>query len=149
MDTRRISEEYTEIGLRLIETLPEFAPIRNSGITVVFLASEHEKRKGTHWVYGECSKIQEKHKWAIPCDFTVTIFEPNVKRFNERQMEALIYHELLHIEVDETTKKYRTVPHDLEDFKAVIRKYGIDWSEPGGDVDVREEVKGGDAGTEP
>lgn len=48
-------------------------------------------------------------------------------------MEALIYHELLHIGID--GEKYSVIPHDLEDFKAVIDRYGAHWS----DVKEKEE----------
>lgn len=127
MDIRHISEEYTEIGMRLLEERPELAEIRNAQVSVVFLASEHIKKKSGTLVYGQCEKIPEKYKWGIPCDFTVTLFEPNIAFLNAKQIEILIFHELLHIGVDEDSFFIR--PHDLEDFKVIIDKYGVNWSE--------------------
>jgi predicted SprT family Zn-dependent metalloprotease len=54
----------------------------------------------------------------------VTIFEPNVAEFSEEQMRILIFHELLH--VGEDGKSVR--PHDLEDFKVIINRFGTEWN---------------------
>lgn len=127
MDSRRISEEYTEIGRQLIEEMPELQELKLADVQIVYLASEHTKKSGGKLVFGQCEKIPEKYKWGIPCDFTITIFEPNIVGFNDEQLKILIFHELLHIGIEED--KFVIRPHDLEDFKVIIQKYGIDWSE--------------------
>ena len=128
MDTRRISEEYTEIGYRLIDTMPELADIKNADIQIMFLASEHEKKSSGKLVFGQCEKIADKYKWSIPCDFTITIFEPNVVCFSEKQLEILIFHELLHVGLTPDGKFY-VRPHDLEDFKVIVDRYGPRWAD--------------------
>ena len=128
MDVRRISDEYTEIGMRLIQERPELEEIKNAQVSVVFLASEHEKKQSGKVVYGQCEKVPEKYKWSIPCDFTITIFEPNVVFMNQKQLEILIFHELLHIGINED--KFFVAPHDLEDFKVIVKQYGPDWADP-------------------
>ena len=45
MDRRIISDDYTEIGHELIETEPELNELKESGLTIIFLASEDEKKK--------------------------------------------------------------------------------------------------------
>lgn len=46
-------------------------------------------------------------------------------RENPEKQEALLFHELCHLIADETGK-LSTVPHDVEEFYAVVAKYG-DW----------------------
>ena len=125
MDVRRISEEYTEIGHDLIENEPILSEIKNADVQIIFLASEHEKKHNGSKVYGQCEKVAEKYKWAVPCEFTITIFEPNVVDFSPEQLRILILHELLHVGV--VDDKFYIRNHDLEDFKYVIEKYGVDW----------------------
>jgi len=48
-----------------------------------------------------------------------------------RQLSILMEHELLHIGVEERQGKeprYFIRPHDYEDFKQIIDKYGTEWS---------------------
>jgi hypothetical protein len=131
MDTRTINEEYAKIGRELIETEEALVDIANSQATIIFLSSEHKKAGKGKVIHAECEKVSEKYKWGIPCDFTITVFEPNVEGFTEEQMRILLFHELLHIGIDfrdDGTEDYSIRPHDLEDFKLIIDRYGTDWS---------------------
>lgn len=129
MDTRRINEEYSKIAKELIETEDALMNIRNSNVQIIFLSSEHEKRTKQKIIYGQCERVQEKNKWAIPAEFTITIFEPNVIDFTDEQIRILLFHELLHvgIEFKDGYESYSIVPHDLEDFKLIIDRFGTDW----------------------
>ncbi len=131
MDKRSISEAYAKVGADLIETEPELEYIKDSIATIVYLESEHEKKSQGRVIYAQCERVPEKYKWAVPCDFTVTIFRPNVERFTDEQLKVLIFHELLHvgIRVDGNEEIYSIVPHDVEDFRTIIERFGIDWSE--------------------
>ena len=131
MDIRRVDERYAEIGMELIHTEPELKYIADSEVTIVYLASEHEKRINGRAVMGQCERIPEKYKWAVPCDFTITIFEPNIERLTDKQLRILIFHELLHIgiEKDGYEENYSIRPHDIEDFRAIIESYGLEWSD--------------------
>ena len=125
-DNRHISQEYTEVGERLIAELEELADIREAEITIVYLASTQAKKQKGKLVFGQCEKIADKYKWGIPADFTITVFEPNIEGFTPEQVEALIFHELLHVGVEDDRLFIR--PHDIEDFSAVLKKYGVDWA---------------------
>lgn len=129
MDTRRIDEHYAEIGADLIDSEPSLAYIKQSQATIVYLSSEAEKKQDGKFIYGQCEKVPEKYKWAVPCDFTVTLFEPNIERLTDEQIRILIFHELLHvgIETDGNEEKYSVVPHDIEDFREIIDRFGLDW----------------------
>ena len=127
MDRRKMSERYQEIAKDLIETRDELEDLREAEISIICLASSHAKKKGDKLVFGQCEKVSEKYKWGIPCDFTIPVFEPNVVGFTDDQLKILIYHELLHIGVDD--KRLFIKLHDLEDFKAIIDEFGTNWAE--------------------
>lgn len=127
MDSRTLNEEYQSIAQELIDTEPELAYIKESDVTIVCLSSEHEKKTKEKIIFGQCEKVAEKYKWGIPADFTITIFEPNVVDFSLDQLRILIFHELLHVGIDGETLYCR--PHDTEDFKTIITRFGVDWAQ--------------------
>ena len=131
MENRTLNDKYSEIGQKLIDTEPSLEYIRDSEATIIYLSSDQEKKKSGRAVCGECEKVPSKYKWAVPCDFTITVFEPNVERFTEEQMEILILHELLHvgIEKDGNEETYSIIPHDVEEFEDIIKRYGLHWND--------------------
>jgi hypothetical protein len=131
MDNRTINEHYAEIGMDLIQTEDALVDIANSQATIIYLSSEHKKVASGKKVLGQCEKVADKYKWGIPCDFTITVFEPNVEGMTEEQLRMLIFHELLHVGIEynaDGTETYSVRPHDLEDFKLIIDRFGTDWS---------------------
>lgn len=129
MDNRHTNREYQEIAQMLIDTMPELEHLRGIDANIILLSSEHEKKTRDRRVYGQCEKIPSKYKWSIPCEFTITLFEPNIVDFTDEQIRILIFHELLHIGVD--GDNYYIVHHDLEDFRTIIKRYGTDWDQIG------------------
>lgn len=131
MDNRIIREEYAEMAAKIIEEEPLLTDIANSKATIIYLGSDNPKTAKGKTVCGEAEKVQDKNKWAIPADFTITVFEPNTAGFTEDQMRILLFHELLHIGIEFTEdgqEKYSIRPHDYEDFKIIIDRFGTDWS---------------------
>ena len=131
MDNRTINEHYAEIGMDLIQTEDALIDIANSQATIIYLSSEHKKVASGKKVLGQCEKVADKYKWGIPCDFTITVFEPNAEGMTEEQLRMLIFHELLHVGIEynaDGTETYSVKPHDLEDFKLIIDRFGTDWS---------------------
>lgn len=132
MDNRTINEHYAEIGMDLIQTEESLEEIRNSDITIMYLSSDAKKMEKGNLVQGQCEKIADKYKWGIPCDMTITVFEPNIIGFTEEQIRTLIFHELLHVGIGcnrDNSESYFVKPHDLEDFKEIINRFGTDWNE--------------------
>lgn len=127
MDNRCMNEKYQEIAQELIDTRPELEALKFSDVTVILLDSDCEKKSKKKVVFGQCEKIADKYKWGIPCDFTITIFKPNVIGFTDDQIKILIFHELLHVGID--GDKMFINPHDLEDFKIIIDEFGSDWNQ--------------------
>ena len=131
MDKRTLNEHYSDIAKEIIETEEALIDIRNSSATIVYLSSEHKKKSGNKLVYGQCEKVADKYKWGIPADFTITVFEPNCEGMTEEQIKMLLFHELLHVGIEfnaDGSETYSIKPHDLEDFKLIIDRYGTDWS---------------------
>lgn len=131
MDNRTINERYAGIGMSLIQTEDALVDIANSQATIIYLSSEHKKVSFGKKILGQCEKVADKYKWGIPCDFTITVFEPNVEGMTEEQLRMLIFHELLHVGIEynaDGTETYSVKPHDLEDFKLIIDRFGTDWS---------------------
>lgn len=131
-DNRSMNEYYQQIAKELIDVRPELEAIRESDVQIVLLSSDHKAKSKGKPLLGQCEKIQNKYKWAIPADFTITVFEPNCEGMTDEQLSILIFHELLHVGVeldDNGELKYFTVPHDLEDFKAIVDEYGTSWAD--------------------
>ena len=130
-DNRTINEQYAAIGQRLIETEEILEQIRNSQATIVFLSSQHKKIESGKEVHAQCERIQDKYKWGLPADYTITVFEPNCRGFTQEQLEILIFHELLHIKIEykDGEEKYSIFAHDLEDFRYIIDRFGSHWDE--------------------
>lgn len=131
MDKRTLKPEFEAMAAELIQSKEPLRNIRQSNVKIAFLESEHELKKAGKLVLGQCEKIAEKYKWAIPYDFTVTLFAPNIERLTDGQIRIVLYHELLHVgvEFDGNEEIYSIVPHDIEDFREIIGTYGLDWSE--------------------
>ena len=130
MEIRTINSLYTTIAEDLIQSEPELKHIRESEAKIIYLASNARKKSKGKLVFGECEKVSDKYKWGIPCDFTITVFEPNAESFTPGQLRILLFHELLHVGIEKTLtgESYYIVPHDLEDFSAVVDRFGSDWN---------------------
>lgn len=131
MDLREPDSFYESIAKELIRNNDSFQPIRDSDVRIAYLVSDREKKENGKTVFAQCEKIPDRYKWSVPYDFMITVFEPNVDGLSRDQLRVLMEHELMHVGIDDSGdgEKYRVVPHDVEDFRAVIEKYGLDWSE--------------------
>ena len=129
-ETRTLSDRYAQLGQALVDTEPSLARVRESHATIVYLASDAATASRGRAVLGQCERVPDRWKWAVPADFCITVFEPNVAGMTDDQLSVLILHELLHVGVFENKdgdEVYRTVPHDLEDFREVVERFGMGW----------------------
>lgn len=136
METRGINKEYEAIAEDLIRTEQALAYIKNSNVRIAYLQSDQLKKNGQdRVVHGECEKVQAKNQWAINYDFTITLFYNNNLGMTPEQIRVLLFHELLHVGIEKQpdgTESYSIVKHDLEDFKYIVDRYGVNWNERGG-----------------
>lgn len=128
------SDLYTDMGNEIIRAFKEFQPIIDSNCRVAFMRSSISKQSGGKLVLGECKKLTgDIHKRFVPHDYLVIIYEPNTTEFSEKQIKALLWHELKHIRIERKSDewKFSIQPHDLEDFRELINKVGANWDEEG------------------
>lgn len=131
MEHRSINDNYKAIAEKLIEVEPELAYIKDSSVKIIYLESDLQKKNDKDKVVlGECEKVQAKNRWAIESDFTITLFEPNIMGMSEKQIEIVLFHELLHVGIGwgDSGEVYHVKKHDLEDFKYIIDRFGTDWA---------------------
>ena len=126
----RVSEECAELAAEVIREHPDLQWINTAGITIGFIETDKEKNSSVGPVLGECQLVQEIQKLFCPYDFLIVIYLPNITHLNRDQMKILLYHEMLHVDMSEKNGNpiYRVAPHDVQDFKAVIRQYGMQWA---------------------
>ena len=130
MENRFESERIAAIGRDLVANDPALAQLRASSARIGYLESDAERRRGGKAVLGECEKVPSKYRWAVPYDFTVTVFTENAWGFTDEQLRILVLHELLHvgIERDGNDERLYVRPHDFEDFDVIAERHGIEWS---------------------
>lgn len=129
--------EVRDIARQLIDAYPSrFGVIRNLRM-VYYWKRDGGKSEGKP-VYGKCVKVpplaralsvEEDADEKIPADFVIWLAADHINAalFSRFQLEALIYHELCHVDVSEKGKP-ALLPHDFEGFKSEILEYG-DWKE--------------------
>ncbi len=133
-DNRIINDKYREIAQELIDTEPELDYIKQSDVRIVYLSSDYKKVAKGRKVNGQCEKVKDSDKWAKDCDFTITVFEPNVVGWTDEKLRILLFHELLHVGVEQQldgTVKCSINEHDYvyEDFSIIVDRYGMEWAQ--------------------
>ena len=131
-EKREISNHYTAMATAWINNREELCHLKDA--TIVYLESDHRKKSKRRKVFGLCEKVQDKNKWAIPADFTITFYKPHMELLSEWQQEIVVYHELLHVNYKGDDKPIGTNPHDIEDFRQVIDMFGPHWDEEDADL---------------
>lgn len=129
-----ISKKYKAIAESVIDAEPELRWIREAGVQIGYLRSFKEKKSSGRPTLGECTKVNELYEPFCPYDFLITIYEPNTAGLTKQQLRILMFHELLHVGMEEKNGelKYKIIPHDVEDFYSILDRYGTRWSFPNG-----------------
>ena len=127
--------EYAEIGSRCIQKYPELINLRDNPCSIAYLGSSKKKSARGRCTYAECHKIPDKYKWMCSeaYDFMITVYEKNCEGMTDEQMEILIWHELMHIDVSELedgSVVYSIKDHDVQEFRAILELHGVDWALP-------------------
>lgn len=130
------------------ELIPLYHPhLQDARIEYVF--SSTVSKKGGKEVWGTMRKItsltaylggtkNEQDNGATGPFFVMTISKPVWEELDSTKKKALVDHELCHafVKLDEEGEaKLDIVPHDLEEFKAIVERYGL-WRD-----DVKDFVK--------
>ena len=128
-----IYKPYEDLMEKVIRNEKSLHWIMSADIRIGVLKSYKEKKKAGKLVFGECVKVNELYSPFCPYDFLIIIYEDNIRGLTDMQLYILMHHELLHVGMEEKNgePKYRTIPHDVEDFEEIIERYGLHWDRPG------------------
>lgn len=123
------SIEYKDMADMIIWEEEKLRWIKTMGVRISYVSCTKEKTNNGKLVLGECIKVEELQQVYCPYDFIIVIYEPNIIGMDLNQIRILLHHELLHIGYEDTKTgvKYKVVPHDIEEFREIIDKYGLDW----------------------
>lgn len=126
----RLSDDLAVLGEDLIRAEKSLRWIAQADIRIGFMVSDKEKKKGGKAVLGDCRLVPEPWSAFCPFDFLITVYLPNTMGMTDRQLQILLHHELLHVGMRERDGEpvYRVNPHDIEEFREIIDRYGIDWA---------------------
>ena len=132
IETVEQSEHYAVLAWQVFEEHRDVGWIPGAGISIGYLESDKPKKKNGRACFAECVKVKELYKPYCPHDFLIVVYGPNVVGMTVEQQKILLYHELLHVGMkdDGEEVKYIVNPHDVEDFRVIIDRYGIDWAKP-------------------
>ena len=127
------SIEYKKMAEELIKKIPELQWIKEDKVKIAYLESTQKKMSNRKIVYADCRKIDEWMQVFCKYDFVITVYSDNCMGLTENQMQIVMWHELLHVGIDGGTLNpiYIVNPHDIEDFRSITDRFGIDWNEPG------------------
>lgn len=130
-----VADEPKEVADRMISAgkLDGLSHLKRAVIAYLFTPQERVGRDGM----AAASRFQRKlHPIArVKYDFLIVFSSPIWHRLTAKQRSALVYHELLHCGSD-SEGKFRMEPHDLEEFSAVVKNFGI-WNERVGHMAVQ------------
>lgn len=119
--TFAVFEDAKKIAERLIAKGVEgTAVLKNARILYLSTSRDKVGRDGA----ANATKFAEWAKTLKDFDFVLQFSLPCWRRYTEVQREALVYHELLHCRLDSKNRAV-IVPHDLEEFAAVVKLYGL------------------------
>jgi hypothetical protein len=117
------SEDVEELASTVMSRFPDM-PAATEGARIKFLTKTQEK---SSWA-GKCYRTTGPWNFLLPdFDFVVLIWLEWWETHNEQERQALLYHELLHIN---QTKhgSWRLRQHDIQEFSEVITSFGA-WND--------------------
>lgn len=127
-----ISEDMAEIAAGVIKNVPELNYLETCAIG--YYESSKVKKHDGFTTYADCHKVDEFYKPYCPYDYIITVYDKAVQGMSDKQMEILMEHELMHIDYTpgdiDTPPVKKLHPHDAQEFRRIIEKYGIDWDKP-------------------
>jgi len=119
------SKGLSKLAEQIMDKFPGLHFIREYGIRIGYVMSQ-ERPTGSKVKYADCTKVKIKYQAWLPYDFIITFYEPNIEILSENQRKILMLHELKHIGIGERGLKLEE--HDIEDFRSILKEYGIDWN---------------------
>jgi hypothetical protein len=116
------AHDVETVARDLIERWPELAPLADLDIRYGW-----KKEGSKDGEAGYCKKLSPEVRYLTSADFFVWLAADYAREMSQRQLEALVYHELCHAGLNAKGKPV-IVKHDVELFYAEVRRYGA-WHE--------------------
>lgn len=123
-----ISDELRVLSEKVIAGNANLAHLGDLSCRIAYLYCDKEKKRSGKSVYADTEKLSDKVKAIAGYDFIITFYRPTCAGLKPEKMEILMYHELKHVGF-EPGGTFRIIPHDVEDFVDIIKKYGTDWTD--------------------
>lgn len=129
--------ELDKIASALIERCHDFTDlfiaVERSGIEVRCRWRKKAARNADRFRVGTLQKTSGLLKHYSEAHYLIVVAVDATMGFTRRQMEALIYHELCHINIQfhtdddtgETMVELKTHAHEVEMFHAEVKRYGL------------------------
>lgn len=118
------SEELKEIAEQVLSENEDIGESLD-GARIEYLWCDSKKSKSGMTVYADCHKVPDREKALCDVDFIITGYKPHCEILTEKAMKILMLHELMHAVYE--NGKCTTRQHDLQDFRYIVEKYGVDW----------------------
>jgi len=93
-------------------------------VSIGFVFRSDVSYSGGKYVLAKIAKIPPKLTPFLKYDLVVWIAEDEYSKLSGEQRDALIDHELCHVEYDTVEDKIALVGHDIEEFNEIIVRYG-------------------------
>lgn len=130
-DKGKFSEapSVAEVAARLISDEAHFTSLAEAKISYLFRKGEWLSKGYT--VLGKVFPMDERARYNTGYDLQIVVNQWAWDHADEKQQEALVAHELCHIEKsysDSGKVGFSVAPHDLEEFRYIAKRYSA-WDE--------------------
>lgn len=115
-----------KIANDIIRKHDELRHLTDDALKIIYLRSDENIKNGRKTIFADTEKLNKKHRAMTGAHFVITFYADS-EDLEGDQLEILMYHELRHVGWDGENAKI--IPHDCEDFKSIVQKYGVDWAE--------------------
>lgn len=124
MKTFTESPEIAQIAANVIKK--EKLDVSRARISYLMVSPQIGKN-----VHGKCIKCNSELTYYADVDYIIEISKLTWDLLDEKARYLLVYHELLHIHIayDEQKDDYKFLirKHDIEDFREIVDRHGVDW----------------------
>ena len=120
------AKDIEAVARRVIKTYGDLNHLNDPQCRIAYQHCDKAKKDRGKIVLADTQLVNEKLKVFCCYDFIITVYDANCIGLDDVRMERLMYHELKHVGF-EAPDRYYIIPHDLEDFRSVIDKWGTDW----------------------
>lgn len=123
-------DDLDALGKNVIQKYKELNALDDPDCRIVYQYCDKAKKSNGLEVFADTELVKEKLKLFIEADFIITFYTGNTEALDADRLEKLMYHELCHVGYNPSADgmaRFCIIPHDVEDFRSVIDKWGIDW----------------------